>query len=103
MGEELTYQIRIVNTGERKLRSMVVLDQFEKADVQAVFQERETAAISGNGTEARIESILPGEEAVLTAVAKIPADFAEESLVNTALAYPEGREDLGNLQKRRCR
>lgn len=99
LGEELTYQIRIVNTGERKLRSMVVLDQFEKADVQAVFQERETAAISGNGTEARIESILPGEEAVLTAVAKIPADFAEESLVNTALAYPEGREDLGKSAK----
>ncbi len=94
-GEILTYQIRIINTGEQKLRSMVVLDQFEQTDIQARFQEQESVTVSKNEAKARIANILPGEEAVLTAVAEIPADFAEEKLVNTALAYPDGQKDLG--------
>lgn len=94
-GETLTYQIRVVNTGERKLRSMVVLDKFAEADIQARIQAQEFVTVSENEAEAHIESILPGEEAVLTAVAKIPADFTEEKLVNTALAYPDGQENLG--------
>ncbi len=48
-----------------------------------------------NGTQAVISSILPGEEVVLTASAKIPPDFTEEELINTVLVFPEGEEEKG--------
>ncbi len=48
-----------------------------------------------NGTQAVIESILPGEEVILTATAEIPKGFTEEELINTALVYPEGEEEKG--------
>lgn len=48
-----------------------------------------------NGMEAVIDSILPGEEIVLTAKAQLPLDFTEEELINTVLVFPEGEEEKG--------
>lgn len=89
-GDVLTYQIRIVNTGERGLCSTVVTDRSAREDVQAVFQEQEGVGIKEDGTQAVIESIRPGEEVILTATAKIPEGSAEEELINTVLASPDG-------------
>lgn len=66
-----------------------------EADIQAVFQEQEGVEIRENGTQAVIESILPGEEVILTAVAELPDDFTEEKLLNTVLVRPEGDEKKG--------
>lgn len=89
-GEILTYQIRIANTGKRELRSTVATDKFARADIHAVFQEQEGVALKKEGTQAVIESILPGEEVILTATAKIPQDLTEEELINTVLVSPDG-------------
>lgn len=94
-GEILTYKIRIVNTGKRELRSTVATDRFMEADIQAVFQEQKGVVIKKGGTQAVIESILPGQEVVLRAEARIPQDFTEEELINTVLVSPDdgkGRE-----------
>lgn len=89
-GETLIYQIRVSNTGERRLDAVTVTDKFEKADIQAVFQKQEGVAIEEDGAQAVIESILPGKEVVLTALAKIPANAAAGELLNTASASPKG-------------
>ncbi len=92
-GETLTYQIRIANTGERELRSVVAADKFARADIRAVFQEQTGVVLEKDKTQAVIESILPGEEVVLTATAKIPPDFKDGGLTNTVLVAPEGEKD----------
>lgn len=71
------------------------MDKFLKADVQAVFEEQEGVELRENGTQAVIASILPKEEIVLTAKAKLPSDFTEEELINTVLVFPEGEEEKG--------
>ncbi len=91
-GETLTYQIRIANTGERELRSTVATDRFMQADIQAVFEEQEGVTLQKDGTQAVVESILPGEEVILIAVATVPPGFTEEELINTVLVAPEGME-----------
>ncbi len=95
-GEVLTYQIRIVNTGERQMHSTVAADRFAQADIRAVFQEQEGVVLREEGTQAVIESILPGEEVSLTATAEIPEDLTEEELINTVLVSPDG----GNGQEK---
>lgn len=75
--------------------SAIATDRFLQADIQAVFQEQEGVELRENGTQAVIASILPGEEVILTASAKIPLDFTEEELINTVLVFPEGAEEKG--------
>lgn len=75
------------------------MDKFLKADIQAVFREQEGVELRENGTQAVIASILPGEEIVLTADARLPSDFTEEELINTVLVYPEGEDEKGKSDK----
>lgn len=91
-GETLTYEIRIANTGDRELCSVVATDKFLKANIQARFQKQAHVSLRKGGTQAWIESILPGEEVVLTATARIPFNFTEEELINTVLVSLDGQE-----------
>lgn len=93
-GETLTYQIRIANTGERELCSVIATDKFVKANIQAKFQKQDRVSLRKGGTQAWIESILPGEEIVLTATARIPSNFTEEELINTVLVSLDGQEGI---------
>ena len=63
-----------------------------QADIQAVFEEQEGVTLQKDGTQAVVESILPGEEVILIAVATVPPGFTEEELINTVLVAPEGME-----------
>ena len=81
-GETVTYQICIVNTGEKTLHSVVGTERFQAAGIHAQFLEQEGVTLNSNRTKAMIQQIPPGEAVSLQAVVKIPEKTADQKLFN---------------------
>lgn len=92
-GDTIHYEISIENTGEVSLHSVLTMERFLNANVEAAFAPQEGVIISENGTKAQIEEILPGNTWVLKASAIIPENFTDEKLINVALVTVEGEEE----------
>ena len=81
-GETVTYQICIVNTGEKTLHSVVGTERFQAAGIHAQFLEQEGVTLNSSRTKAMIQQITPGEAVSLQAVVKIPEKTADQKLFN---------------------
>lgn len=81
-GEIVTYQICIVNTGEKTLHSVVGTERFQAAGIHAQFLEQEGVTLNSSRTKAMIQQIPPGEAVSLQAVVKIPGKTADQKLFN---------------------
>ena len=81
-GETVTYQICIVNTGEKTLHSVVGTERFQAAGIHAQFLEQEGVTLNSSRTKAMIRQIPPGEAVSLQAVVKIPEKTADQKLFN---------------------
>ena len=79
-GETVTYQICIINTGEKTLHSVVGTERFQAEGIEARFVEQE--GITLNKTKALIEKIAPGEAVSLQAEVKIPEKTVNQKLFN---------------------
>ena len=85
-GETVTYQICIVNTGEKTLHSVVGTERFQAAGIHAQFLEQEGVTLNSSRTKAMIQQIPPGEAVSLQAVVKIPEKTADQKLFNQLMA-----------------
>ena len=81
-GETVTYQICIVNTGEKTLHSVVGTERFQAAGIHAQFLEQEGVTLNSSRTKAMIQQIPPGEAVSLQAVVKIPGKTADQKFFN---------------------
>ena len=81
-GETVTYQICIVNTGEKTLHSVVGTERFQAEGVEARFIEQEGITLNKTRTKALIEEIAPGDAVSLSAEVKIPEKMADQKLFN---------------------
>lgn len=81
-GEMVTYQICIVNTGEKTLHSVVGTERFQAEGIQAQFVEQEGITLNRTKTKALIPQIAPGEAVSLQAVVKIPEKSVNQKLLN---------------------
>ena len=81
-GETVTYQICIVNTGEKTLHSVVGTERFQAAGIHAQFLEQEGVTLNSSRTKAMIQQIPPGEAVSLQAVVKIPERTSDQKLFN---------------------
>lgn len=81
-GEMVTYQICIVNTGEKTLHSVVGTERFQAEGIQAQFVEQEGITLNRTKTKALIPQIAPGEAVSLQAVVKIPEKSVDQKLLN---------------------
>lgn len=81
-GETVTYQICIVNTGEKTLHSVVGTERFQAEGVEAHFIEQEGITLNKTRTKALIEEIAPGDAVSLAAEVKIPEKMADQKLFN---------------------
>lgn len=81
-GETVTYQICIVNTGEKTLHSVVGTERFQAVGIHAQFLEQEGVTLNSSRTKAMIQQIPPGEAVSLQAVVKIPRKTADQKLFN---------------------
>lgn len=81
-GETVTYQICIVNTGEKTLHSVVGTERFQAAGIHAQFLEQEGVTLNSSRTKAMIQQIPPGEAVSLQAVVKIPERTEDQKLFN---------------------
>ena len=81
-GETVTYQICIVNTGEKTLHSVVGTERFQAAGIHAQFLEQEGVTLNSSRTKAMIQQIPPGDAVSLQAVVKIPGKTADQKLFN---------------------
>ena len=81
-GETVTYQICIVNTGEKTLHSVVGTERFQAAGIHAQSLEQEGVTLNSSRTKAMIQQIPPGEAVSLQAVVKIPEKTADQKLFN---------------------
>ena len=81
-GETVTYQICIVNTGEKTLHSVVGTERFQAEGIEAQFLEQEGVKLNAARTKALIGEIPPGEAVSLQAVVKIPEKMADQKLFN---------------------
>ncbi len=81
-GETVTYQICIVNTGEKTLHSVVGTERFQAEGIQAQFVEQEGITLNRTKTKALIPQIAPGEAVSLQAAVKIPEKSVNQKLLN---------------------
>ena len=81
-GETVTYQICIINTGEKTLHSVVGTERFQAEGIEARFVEQEGITLNSTKTKALIEKIAPGEAVSLQAEVKIPEKMVDQKLFN---------------------
>ena len=82
LGETVTYQICIINTGEKTLHSVVGTERFQAEGIEARFVEQEGITLNSTKTKALIEKIAPGEAVSLQAEVKIPEKTVNQKLFN---------------------
>lgn len=82
LGDTITYQICIRNTGERTLHSVLTTERFQAENVYARFIEKDGVLLNGAKTQALISKIEPGEAFGLQAVVTIPESFTGRELIN---------------------
>ena len=81
-GETVTYQICIINTGEKTLHSVVGTERFQAEGIEAQFVEQEGITLNSTRTKALIPQIAPGEAVSLQAKVKIPEKAVNQKLFN---------------------
>lgn len=81
-GDKVTYQICIINTGEKTLHSVVGTEQFRQEGIFAYFMEDKGIRLSHDKTKAYIEKIAPGEAISLRASVTIPEKTVSSRLLN---------------------
>lgn len=81
-GDTVTYQICIVNTGEKTLHSVVGTERFQAEGIRAQFVEQEGVTLNRTRTKALISEIAPGEAVSLKAEVKIPEKTVDQKLFN---------------------
>ena len=78
----MTYQICIINTGEKTLHSVVGTERFQAEGIEAQFVEKEGIRLNSTRTKALIPQIAPGEAVSLQATVKIPEKTVNQKLFN---------------------
>lgn len=81
-GDTVLYTIRITNTGNVPLHSVVSTEKFATAGIKAYFEAQEGVLLNDAHTQARIEEIAPGQEAVLHAYVIVPTRVSAGELLN---------------------
>lgn len=81
-GEEISYEIRIQNTGELTLHSLITTERFLKEGIRAEFVEKEGVELNEAKDKAFIPILNPGECIVLKARVKLPERGVEGELLN---------------------
>lgn len=81
-GEEISYQIRIQNTGELTLHSIITTERFLKEGIRAEFVEKEGVELNQAKDKAFISVLNPGECIALKAIVKLPDKGVEGELLN---------------------
>ena len=81
-GDTVLYTIRIKNTGNVTLHSVVSTEKFTGAGVKAYFEQQEGILLNATHTQAMISEIAPGEEVVLSAYVIIPTKASAQELLN---------------------
>lgn len=95
-GEEISYEIRIQNTGELTLHSLVTTERFLKEGIRAEFVEKEGVELNEAKDKAFIPILNPGECIVLKARVKLPEKGVEGELLNevTVLSKETGEREV---------
>ena len=88
-GNSVGYQIRIFNTGERALHSILSTERFQAEDIRATFLPQEGVQLSKDGTHAYIAMLEPGAEVTLHARVELPEQMSHQELVNQVLVVTE--------------
>lgn len=81
-GETVTYQICIINTGEKTLHSIVGTERFQAEGIEAQFLEQDGVILNSSRTKAMIEKLAPGDAISLQAAVKIPEKTTDPKLFN---------------------
>ena len=81
-GDTVIYTIRIVNTGNVTLHSVISTERFQGAGVKAYFEEQPSVTYNESHTQAAIAALEPGKEVTLTAYVVIPYTAQAQKLVN---------------------
>ncbi|MDO4601842.1 MAG: hypothetical protein Q4B37_06185 [Eubacteriales bacterium] len=84
-GEEISYEIRIQNTGELTLHSIITTERFLKEGIRAEFVEKEGVELNESKDKAFIPVLKPGECIVLKALVKLPEKDVEGELLNEVI------------------
>lgn len=84
-GEEISYEIRIQNTGELTLHSLITTERFLKEGIRAEFVEKEGVELNEAKDKAFIPILNPGECIVLKAKVKLPERGVEGELLNEVI------------------
>ncbi|VYT01799.1 Uncharacterised protein [uncultured Blautia sp.] len=84
-GEEIFYEIRIKNTGELTLHSLITTERFLKEGICAEFEEKEGVELNELKNKAIIPVLNPGECIVLKARVKLPEKGVEGELLNEVI------------------
>ena len=95
-GEEISYEIRIQNTGELTLHSLITTERFLKEGIRAEFVEKEGVELNEAKDKAFIPILNPGECIVLKAEVKLPERGVEGKLLNevTVLSKETGEREV---------
>ena len=81
-GDTVTYTIRITNTGNVVLHSVLSTERFQGAGIRAYFEEARGVRLNETRTQALVPQISPGETIALHAYVIIPSNTRTQSLVN---------------------
>lgn len=84
-GEEIFYEIRIKNTGELTLHSLITTERFLREGIRAEFEEKEGVELNELKNKAFIPVLNPGECIVLKARVKLPEKGVEGELLNEVI------------------
>ena len=84
-GEEIFYEIRIKNTGELTLHSLITTERFLREGICAEFEEKEGVELNELKNKAIIPVLNPGECIVLKARVKLPEKGVEGELLNEVI------------------
>lgn len=88
-GDTIFYTITISNTGERTLHSVLSTERFLDAGVQAAFLPQEGVTLNGDGTQALVPKLEPGEKISLSAQVTLPEYFRKTELINQVIVVTD--------------
>lgn len=84
-GEEVYYTIRLYNTGERTLHSIITTERFQQEGITALFLPQEGVALNDTRTKAYIAKMESGEEVLLKAKVLLPENLKPRDLLNQVI------------------
>ncbi|MFV0529225.1 MAG: hypothetical protein ACK5MN_10965 [Lachnospiraceae bacterium] len=84
-GEKIIYTIRIQNTGERTLHSILTTDKFKQEGIKVRFLPQKGITLSEDTSKVTIDEIRVGEEKNIQAELLVPEDYTGDTIVNTVV------------------